>query len=147
MSDHFDRINQALDHHEAFRYSKARTLFAKEYRNHPNCACTIYNLANTNYMLGRYERARELLEKLIALPVGALRAGCPDSFETPKSFKADAHFLMFLVLFHDADSWDSAYLFAKRHLKLRRRGQRSIWTKRHILKEIAELKAEYDDGN
>jgi len=142
--DHFQLVEHGVKHHEAFRYSKALPLLERAYKSHPNCPATVYNLANTLYMLDEFEEAKDLLVDLIKKSTSELKDGCPDSTENPESFKLDAYFLLFCVTLYSTGKWGKAYPYVREHLKRRRRGLKSVWSRRTILKEIEELRAKFE---
>ena len=103
----------------------------------------MYNVANTLHMLGRDSEAKSVLVRLIDTPDPILRAGCPDAHPSPNSFRLDAFFLLFCVSLELGESWDDAYQYAQKHLRRRRRGLRSAWSKKTIQSDIEELRQEY----
>jgi hypothetical protein len=143
MIDNHERlIEKGLEHHEAFRYSKALPFFRKAYKSHPNCPCAIYNLASTLHMLGHEKESKRLLNMLLKTPDLTLREGCPTAGKVPASFKLDAYFLLFHVVLSLNDSW--AFPYAQEHLKCRRRGLDSVWSKRTVLKEIEDYRKDFE---
>lgn len=144
MIDNHERlIEKGLEHHEAFRYSKALPFFRKAYRSHPNCPCAIYNLANTLHMLGHESEAKRLLKIMLKAPDSKLREGCPMLSKVPASYKLDAYFLLFHVVLWQTGSWAKAFPYAQEHLKRRRRGLDSVWSKETVLKEIEDYRKDF----
>ncbi len=136
--DHFTLIEKGLELHESFKYSKALPFFAKALKSHPKCPACIYNYANTLHMLDRDKEAKALLEELIETDDQSLIEGCPDSNEQPEGFRLDAFFLMYYVVLSISGSFAEALPYAEEHLKRRRRGLKSVWTKRQVLNELSQ---------
>ena len=140
-SEHARLIERGLAIHEERAYADALPLLERTHALAPRCPSAIYNLANTLFMLDREREAYDLLRQIIDCDDEQLRKGCPDGPVSPASYKLDAYFLLFLVVLYGTEDWDDAFAYAQEHLRRRRRGLRSLWTRQQVLAEIRELRA------
>lgn len=139
-------IERAVRLHNRLRYTEALPLAEEAYRIAPACPVVLYNLANTLHMLGRGARARTLLQRLVATSADSLRRACPAN-GSPRSFQVDAHYLLFEVELYRTGAWRESVAHARRHLRLRTRGLRSVWTRRAIERRIVDLRARWLAAN
>ncbi len=143
---HYELIERGLALHESEKYDKAIVLFELALEDHPLCPAGIYNYANTSYMLGRYEESEKFLRLLIETDDGALRDGCPDVPGSPRSYKLDAYYMLFHVTLTSTKSWQKAYRYGRKHLELRARGVKSVWSKRQIEMDLSHLNEETESS-
>jgi len=139
-------IAKASRLHDRLRYAEALPFAEEAYRIAPACPAVLYNLANTLHMLGRGARARTLLRRLVSSSTDSLRRACPAN-GSPRSFQVDAHYLLFEVELYRTRDWRESLAHARRHLKLRTRGLRSVWTRRGIERRIVDLRARWLAAN
>ena len=140
--DHLELIERGLELHEDFEYERALPYFEKAWEKDPMCPASIYNYANTLHMLGDEKEAGKRLEVLLSGDAAALESGCPDGCARLRRFRMDAYFLRYYIAFASSGSFSRALPFASEHLARRRRGVRSIWSRRQV---IAQLKKDDPD--
>lgn len=140
---HFELIRRGLALHENRDYAKALSFFEKGLTLSPFCPVAIFNQANTLYMLTRNEQARSILLNLVNTPEAALRAGCPDMAETPRSLCLGAFNLLFLSTLYSTKSWHEASPYLREHLRRRARGLQSLWAKPEIIHDADKLRQEF----
>ena len=102
----------------------------------------MYNYANVLHMLGRDKQAYDILLKLIDTPTENAKREC-EHISNVRGFIVDAYFLMFYVLIYGQGYNKEAFDYAEKHLKLRTRGLKSVWTKRQVQSEIKHHNKEW----
>ena len=135
--EHDVLVRRALAHHEARKYSSALSLFMQALRKVPGCPVAQYNIANTSHMLGRHKSARAILMKLVSADHKTLGDSCRGV--SARSLQMDAYHLLSLVELHCSGSLSKALVFAKQHLRQRRRGLRSIWALKQVRNDIERM--------
>ena len=140
-ADHTAVVQRGEELHELRRYASALKHFRTAERLAPLCPVVAYNLANTLHMLGRDEEAYDLLKPLINSKVQTLAAGC--QYGDARSVQLDAHMLLFLVIVYGRGFCSEAFSHAAKHLRLRRSGLKSVWSKRTVQKEIQVMRREW----
>lgn len=133
--------------HDRRAYARALQLFRRARRLAPSCPVILYNVANTLHMLRRHDEASGILEGLLELSDATLLAGCArETRGSVRSLRLDAHHLLFLTTLYGTGSWLSAAPHLHQHLRLRRRGVRSLWSRRAILREAERLRRRHAPG-
>jgi tetratricopeptide (TPR) repeat protein len=135
--DHQTIIRRGLALHESRRYAAALPYFDRALRVAPGCPVAVYNRANTLHMLGRDDEAYPLLIQLTRLGAAELARRCPDS--QPRSLRMDCHFLLFYTILGRRGFCREAIRHARTHLRLRCRGVQSLWSIRHVRRELADI--------
>lgn len=142
---HIELIDEGLELYEAFKYQKAYPILKEAYKIAPNCLCAMYNYANVLHMLDKSEEACSILKKIIIYPPELAKHHCNELVHV-KGFIIDAYYLLFHVLIYWKGFSEEAFSYAYKHLELRKRGIKSAWTKRHIVKEIKEYRQEWESN-
>jgi tetratricopeptide (TPR) repeat protein len=141
--DHTDLIDRGVALHEARCYRDALPLLEAAHILAPDCPDAIYNRANTLFMLNREQEAYDLFIDLVGRSDRVLRDGCPTVRRSAVSLKTDAYFMIFMALLYGTEDWDDAYPYAQEHLRRRRRGVASVFTRRHVLREIDNMRRQF----
>lgn len=106
-----------------------------------------YNVANTLHMLCRHDEACGILAGMLEVPDRVLLAGCArEGRRGVQSLRLDMHYLLFHTTIYATGSWASAAPHLHQHLELRRRGVRSLWSRRAILREAERLRRRHAPG-
>lgn len=143
MKAHFLLVQEGLRIHESRDYEGALPYFEKALKIRPSCPNALYNKANVLHMLGRDEEALKILFELIKRNDASYRESCPDSVETPRSLRLDCYFLTFICTLQQTGSWQKAAPYLRKHLALRCKGLRSIWSRAQVIAEAEELRKKY----
>ncbi len=137
-------IDRGLELHDRERFADALSCFRLALRASPRCPFAIYDLANSLHSMGRDHEAEKLLRDLIRTTRQQLSQHCAaTSF---RSMQVDAYFLLFRVLLYGRGFSNEAFTFAQKHLSLRRRGVRSVWTIQEIRANIAAMRRAWKAG-
>lgn len=139
-------VDLGLAFHNERRYREALSLFRAAQKLGPSCPVAAYNVANTSHMLNRQQVAYDLLHGLVSASPESMRRGCPKSRQTPRMIKLDSYFLLFHVTLHLKGFCREAFGYAEKHLRLRRRGLESVWSRREVVAEIEAMRAEWREG-
>ncbi len=126
-------------------YEKALPLFSEAYRLAPGCICAQYNYANTLHMLDNQSAAHKILLEIIT-DSPMTKKKCQHLYR-PRSFFVDAHFLIFNVMIHGEQGYtQQAFNHAYMHLKLRKIGLHSTWSKKYVENEVKKYEKDWIDG-
>jgi hypothetical protein len=63
-----------------------------------------------------------------------------------RSVRTDAHFLLFRVLLYGRGFSEEAFVFAEKHIALRRRGVYSVWSRKEVLANMAAMRRAWKSG-
>jgi tetratricopeptide (TPR) repeat protein len=140
--NHEALVQRGLTLHERRSYAAALLWFERALAIAPGCAVAQYNMANTLHMLGRDRDAEPILRRLIAVTSAELRRWCATADDL-RSLQLDARYLLFSVLLYGRGFSAEAFKLAEEHLRLRRRGLRSLWPVREVRAEIAARRREW----
>lgn len=142
LNDHINLIKKGLKLYDDFKYHESLPYLKKAYNLAPNCICAMYNYANVLHMLGKDEKAHDVILNIIDTPPEKAKREC-EHISHARGFIVDAHFLMFYVIIYGQGYNKEAFDYAENHLKLRTRGVKSVWTKRQVQSEINHHKKKW----
>lgn len=142
-NDHISLINNGLKLYDVFKYQESLPYLKKAYKLAPRCLSAMYNYANVLHMLGKDEQAYDVILEIIDTSPEKAKREC-EHISHARGLIVDAHFLMFYVLIYGQGYNKEAFDYAEKHLKLRTRGVKSVWTKRQVKSEIKHHKKEWE---
>ena len=131
---HHALLDRGNELHEARQYRAALPWLDRALAVAPDCPAALYSRASTLHMLERNTEAEPLLRELISATHQELRRRCPESM--PRSVQLDAHYLLFLVMIYGRGFSEEAFAFARKHLRMRRRGLHSVFSARAVRSDI-----------
>ena len=137
-------IDRGMNLNDSGRFAAGLACFERALRISPGCPFGMYDRANTLHTLGRDDEAEDLLWDLIhATPEEMSQHCAATSF---RSVQIDALFLLFRVMLYGRGFSVEAFAFAEKHLSLRRRGVRSVWSMREIRANVAAMRRAWKAG-
>lgn len=133
--------------HDRRAYARALKLYRRARRLAPSCPVIRYGVANALHMLCRHDEACGILAGMLELPDRVLLAGCPrQGRRGVQSLRLDVHYLLFHATIYATGSWVSAAPHLHAHLRMRRRGLSSLWSRRAVLREAERLRRRHAPG-
>jgi|GEM_PF-5234283 len=137
-------IDRGLKLHDRERFAAALTCFERALSVSPECPFAMYDRANTLHSMGRDNEAEQPLRDLISATANELSHRCAST--SFRSVQIDAHFLLFRVLLYGRGFSKEAFAFAEKHLSMRRRGVRSVWSMREVRANISAMRQVWRSG-
>lgn len=113
----------------------------------PNCPLSIWYYGSALDMVGRRENNESFLKTAELTFKGLLGFGwrymatvvpCGEGEAQAKALLNDARYRLALIYLHRKD-YKTALRWAKLHLRMRTKGQKSIYTKKQVLADIAKI--------
>lgn len=141
--DHFLLMKRVLCEHELRHYAAGLRWGMRAMAAKPECPVVTYGVANSLHMLGRDDEAFGLLLPLTTCSHAELQRRCPDMTDSARGLQLDTWYLLFRVAIYRDKRFSAGQPYLQRHLELRRRGVRCLWSLRTVQKEVADYRREF----
>ena len=127
----------SLTHYEEFNYKQALTISKKAYAIDPKCPLVLWDLAGSLDMLGREKDAIKIYRSLVNRGVESLAYGtCGEGLVKARMLIADCMYRLFLC-YRNIGEKKMSQTYLRKHLSLRARGWRSIYSLREVKRKVA----------
>ncbi|MEW6411481.1 MAG: tetratricopeptide repeat protein [Candidatus Zixiibacteriota bacterium] len=138
---HWLLTNLALTYYEQRKYAKALEISKAALKTTPNCPLVLWNHAGTLEMLGRRARAIQIYRTLIQR--GSRRrsyGNCWESARWTESLVNDCRYRLALC-YRDLGRKNTASRYFGEHLRRRRPGVPSIYSRKEVLEKLNQLRS------